>query len=202
VLTQLIRSIARKKHLASVTTSLCLLFSLQTAQASLMLDTPILGGSLLVVGDGHVRAGFLGSDAGYFNTLYLDSASDWGTDEIFNKYSPVDGSLVDLGEFTVGTELVFRLDVQNTQLSFFTGVGTRNPDGLAHAFATTSLVDGEYLTWVGFEDLYGGGDLDYNDFKFVLTNVVDPVAAPEPASLALLGIGLAGLGFARRNKSA
>ena len=53
---------------------------------------------------------------------------------------------------------------------------------------------------MGFEDLYGGGDLDYNDFKLVLTNVVDPIAAPEPATLALFGIGLVGLGFARRKR--
>jgi len=118
MLSELVRSIALTKHLAGVATALCLLFTPHIAQASLMLDTPILGGSLLVAGDGHVSVGFLGSNAGYFNSLYLDSPSDWGTDEIFNKYSPVDGSLVDLGEFVAGTELVFRLDVQDTLLSF------------------------------------------------------------------------------------
>jgi hypothetical protein len=40
---------------------------------------------------------------------------------------------------------------------------------------------------VGFEDLYGGGDLDYNDFMFSLTNVVDPPElVPEPSILMLL----------------
>ncbi len=43
-----------------------------SVHAGPILDTPILGGSLLVATDGAVEAKFLGSNAGYFNTLYLD----------------------------------------------------------------------------------------------------------------------------------
>ncbi len=165
-------------------------------QASPILDTPILGGSLLVVNDGNVHAEFLGSDAGYFNTLYLNG------DEIFNKYSPVNGNLVDLGVYSAGTELEFWIYVNNTGLSFFSGDSSRNPDGLAHAQAVTTLIDGVYVTTVGFEDLLGGGDQDYNDFMFKLTNVLDPpgapTAAPEPPVLFLLAAGM--LGLARRSQ--
>ena len=41
------------------------------AVAGVILDEPILGGSLLVAEDGKVSATLLGSDAGYFNTLFL-----------------------------------------------------------------------------------------------------------------------------------
>lgn len=167
------------------------------AVAGAVFDEPILGGRMLVAEDGDVWARFLGSDAGYFSTLFLD-----GYDAVlFDKSSPVDSEIL-LGAFSAGTELVFRIDVTNSSQSFFTGDASRNPDGLAHALAITTfdVTADNYVTIVGFEDLLGGGDLDFNDFKFQLTNVIDPIPVPAPAALMLLGIGLAGLGYQRRKQ--
>jgi hypothetical protein len=174
-----------------------------TANAGVILDTPILGGSLLVATDGDVSAQFTGSIAGYFNTIVLD-LGELGDDpadvEVFNKYSSVN-SILDLGIFRAGTELIFRIDVLNTGLSFFSGDSSRNPDGLAHVEAITTLENGIYFTTIGFEDLLGGGDKDYNDIGIRLTNVLDPppgTGIPEPSVLLLMLCGIIGLVVQRR----
>ena len=55
--------------------------------------------------------------------------------------------------------------------------------------------------FVGFEDLFGGGDMDFDDNNFVFTNVTSRAApsVPEPASMVLIGSGLL---FLRRKLAA
>jgi hypothetical protein len=186
----------------------------QAAVAGVVLNEPILGGSLLVASDGAVTAEFLGSDAGYFNTLYLD-LGEIGPDEldvwVFDKssrFTSLDKRKVALpGEFAAGSELVFRLDVRKQEHgsllhSYYTGDKSRNPDGLAHAEAITAFdeLTKQFITTVGFEDLFGGGDNDFNDFSFQLTNVVDPPGVPEPPILLLLSAGLGGIVYLRNRR--
>ncbi len=159
------------------------------------------GFSVIVSGTDPIVAKYEGNSAGYSNDLYLelDGGGNPGMDGntsndlfIFNNHASPVGSTVDLGSFLVGSELVFRLYVNNTGDDFFSGPGSRNPDGLAHA-----RVQGNWqpdTTLVSFEDLLNTpeGVNGYNDLSFSFSNTsssgVVPEASSQTAAFALLGM--------------
>lgn len=168
-----------------------LLFLPSLAQA-----TGIVGGNLIVQNNGDVSVTFAGSSAGYTSNLY------YGETFLFsNRATP--GTTISLGNFDAGTELVFRLEVQNTGQIFNTGEGINS-----------KVTFGEGSSRVGWEDQAGGGDRDYNDLVFDFTNT-ETVAGttdttdignsgviqnPEPTTIILFGSGLLGLGAWRLRK--
>jgi len=87
------------------------------------------------------------------------------------------GLVVQLGSFPAGVELVFGIKVLNTGDTFKMGPGDRNPDGIPHA--VVNFLDAGKAQ-VGFEDLLGGGDRDYNDniFEFRGGIVEQPPSGP------------------------
>lgn len=154
---------------------------------------PILGGDVVVANTGDVTATFLGADAGYDSVLGLVG----GPSSIFHDHLTPVGTTYDLGSFTGGTTLKFYIDVLSTGFTFYTGAGLDNPDLIPHA--VVDAMGG--VTNVGFEDIYGGGDFDYNDLMFSFTNTKAMApSVPEPASWAMLigGIGVLGAALRRR----
>ncbi len=159
--------------------------------------TGIVGGNLIVQNAGDVYVTFKGSDAGYTSTLSFQ-----GNDLFSNRDAA--GTTVNLGNFSAGTALNFQLLVHDTGNTFFTGMGALNPDGIAHTLVTDL---GNGSTQVGWEDLLGGGDRDYNDLIFEFSNTTtegspqeNPLATPEPSTMILFGSGLLGLGAWRLRK--
>ena len=176
--------------------------------------TPILEQTLIATG-GDVVVTFVSNEAGYTSELFLDGALGDDIGAIFNNWTTELGTSMNLGSFEQGTELVFKLLVQQTANVFYTGDGSRNLDGLVHAVIQD--VAGQVL--VGFEDIMGGGDLDYNDLVFAFTNVMaedssgggagggdvggttGAAVVDEPSTLLLFGGGLAMVGIAMRRQS-
>jgi hypothetical protein len=155
------------------------------------------GLSVIVGNTGDVIATYLGNSAGYSNDLFLERP---GEDLfVFNNHASPVGTTFNLGSFTAGTELVFRLHVNNTGDDFFTGSAERNPGGQTHARVQSEYQPGETL--VSFEDLLNG-PFDYNDLSFSFTNTkameLPPSAVPVPASALLLLSGLGAVAAVRR----
>jgi hypothetical protein len=171
--------------------------------------TPIIEQTLVATG-GDVVVTFVSNGAGFTSELFLDGALGDEIGTIFNNWTTNLGTSMNLGTFEEGTELVFKLLVQQTGDLFYTGDGSRNLDGMVHAVIEN--LAGQVL--VGFEDILGGGDLDYNDLVFAFTNVTaedtpgagvggttGSATVDEPSTLLLLGTGLAMLGIAMRRPS-
>jgi hypothetical protein len=143
-------------------------------------------------------------DASSTNSLYLDgdSTSSQGMRSASAPLLP--GDFVELGSFEAGTEFDFSLiaDGANGGTNIWSTTDALNADGIQHAVAFA--VKGSPYLLIGFEDLYGGGDRDYNDLLFVLdigTANVEFLANPEPAVFLLL-LPLLALAWKKRRRQA
>ena len=167
---------------------------LATAGATTSQAAAVIGAPIIVATTGNVTATFQGQTAGYDSILFLKSPVS--IDYIFhNHLSPV-GTTFDLGTFAAGTELVFGIEVLTTGDVFFSGDASRNDDGIFH-----NQVDGDKIpgaTFVGFEDIFGGGDKDYDDNNFSFTNTRVGAVPEAGATLPLLAGVLGMMGAAVR----
>ena len=146
--------------------------------------------------DGKVSVRFDAVSASFSSDLVLiDAVGDTGGVFLMNNKTTPLGTVVDLGSFLAGTPLVFRLDVLTTGNSFFTGLASDNPLGFIEYALFTENADGSIT--VGFEDIRGGGDRDFNDLVFTIFEVVE---TPIPGAVLFMLTGLAGFGAARRLK--
>ncbi len=116
---------------------------------------------------GTVTVTVLPASAGYTSELRLYSAAVPASPFTFIALNSSTGAVVPFDPstlgFAVGQELVFGIYVRNTGDTFFIGPGSRNADGHGHAMVT-DLSSGNFE--VGFEDLFGGGDHDFDDNRF------------------------------------
>lgn len=182
--------------------------------------------SIQLATDSSVRVYFLGEGAGYHNTLgytTTDLDGDIDTALIFpdassyvssfdgvsgatadERYPLMPGDFVDLGTLDSGTilDLFLIANGANYPLNTFTADAAENPDGISHV-VSFAIPDSPFIV-LGFEDLYGGGDRDFNDLVIAIdigAETVAKLANPEPATvaMALLIAGAVGWSYRRRN---
>jgi hypothetical protein len=162
------------------------------AKASEFFGLPVI-----VKADGNVTATFRGfGNAGFTDDIYLESPPNAFGLIFTNRTTPV-GTTFDLGTFSAGTELLFRMHVNNTDTDYFTGPASKNPDHVPHARLDDLAIENQLL--VGFEDLADGGDHSFDDAAFSLTNaVVGDVPEPGTAALAIMAVASGALVACRR----
>lgn len=182
--------------------------------------------------DSEVRIYFLSEGAGYRNTLgytvdgadgkvnsdpslifpdassmnqYYEDGGDVPSYARNNSTPLVPGDFVDLGVYEASSLLDFFLisNGANGWTDVYTADEETNPDLMQHVVAFA--LEGSPYLLIGFEDLYGGGDMDYNDLVFAVdigaTNV-SYLANPEPAFCLMMSAVLgAGFWFYRRSPS-
>ncbi|MBL4789565.1 MAG: DUF4114 domain-containing protein [Kordiimonadaceae bacterium] len=163
-----------------------------------------------------VRVYFIGEGAGYHNSfgiytgdssaaltgdaalVFPDASSSssyldpTGSDYRSANAPVAAGDFVELGTFESGTQLNLFLIANGANggtNTYFTDIAL-NPDGIEH-YVVLATPDSPYLL-VGAEDLFGGGDKDYNDivvaFDIGTANVQQLVsnAVPLPGPVAAL----------------
>jgi Domain of unknown function (DUF4114) len=121
-------------------------------------------------GAGEVVVDIQNSDSGYENKIYW-SADNWKT----RNYLGVDNQTasINLGTFKSGTKIEFGIDNGNGDF-FKTGAAGLNSDGFQHARVQSDSAG----TQIGFEDLRGGGDQDFNDAIVRVRSLPDKPQSP------------------------
>lgn len=141
----------------------------------------------VVVNDGPVTAYNISSSADYKGIMDANfSDSDRHTPDLLTNRNGF-GEEWDFLDRPAGTEVVFTYHVQDTGNWFYSDTKF-NDDGINHIFwSSFNLKDGTPAVLIGFEDIWGGGDWDFNDSLVMFTNV-SPV--PEPSTYLMLLAGL------------
>lgn len=147
-----------------------------------------------VASNGPVIAVFSGATADYVNELTINFDNDGARAPFISNVANI-GEKFDFGIRPAGTQAIFVDRVINTGDWWYSHTPF-NDDGAKHMrFSQNYAADGTPFLTIGFEDLRGGGDYDFNDITANVYNmrIAESITAvPEPETYAML---LSGLGL-------
>ena len=159
-----------------------------------------VGADLYASADVSLEFTYFGSEAGYSNSFY------YGADQLFDN-SPRNPNPYEVSGVTGYAGMDQLLDV-----SFMTNMGSNNTaddvtiangDDQSNSLQTIAVMldtmwNGvEYSALLFWDDSGAGPDDNHDDMVIG----IQAVAVPEPSTLALMGLGLLGLGAARRRQA-
>jgi hypothetical protein len=137
-----------------------------------------------------------GAEYKAFNLDGSDRVDD-SVDEVAN------GEGFTIGGLATGDILDFLLTSTNFNGTTNVFGADNNADGLQHIVAYEIEHGGFNWLYLGWEDILGGGDMDFNDAAIVLKGVAVSKDVPEPGiTLALLGVAAGTMGLRRRKNAA
>lgn len=167
-----------------------------------------------VANDGPVTGYFAGATAQYssFMNAKFDTSAMPGS-PLENPYdNPYVSNHVAIGtnyfwgNYDAGTQVIFNMRVMDTGEWFYSKEDF-NSDGLNHMYYHAFVnSEGVPSLYVGWEDIKGLGDKDFNDGAIIFQNVqvadmnIPAVPEPETYVMFLIGLGLVGFTVHRRRK--
>ena len=157
----------------------------------------ILGQDIYYHG-GSLQFQILPYEAAYTSQIYLHT----GTATIFLGNSSSVGAVITISDpaalgLNPEDEFVLGIHVMNTGDNFVMGGSYDNPDGIVHALVNYGY---NHTAVIGFEDLLGGGDLDYDDAVVKVLGNIGVAQIPEASTMLMLGSGILCLAYVLRVK--
>ena len=126
----------------------------------------------IIVNAGQVKVTLVSHDADYNNQFGMSSPV---SQDFFYCRTQLEGVPIDIGTFGPG-ELIFRCKTP-AGYTWYTGPASRNVDNFQHAHLTRIS---DTVVRIGWEDLYGGGDQDFNDCVVDVT--IEELATATPTA--------------------
>lgn len=157
-----------------------------------------LGSSLGVSADGWVDFYYYGKEAGYRNVFIADSGNLTYNTGVNPTYQNYFGSPISIGSMEVfgGTKLDFGFCAFSGYLPVGCLSNAQNDARGLNSVQSIALAISNLSTWILWDDSGAGPDDNHDDM--IVRAIFRPRSVSEPGTLALVGLGLIALGFARR----